>query len=152
MNDSNERGFTLIELMIVIAIIAILSMIAMPSFMKFLAKAKRAEAHMNLNALYTAQKAYWAENNSYTANLTGSDSIGWKPEGKHYYTYGTPGAEGRTCFTGSLGTPCAQLKGGFANKDSFLMVAAGDIDGDGEADILGINEAGEIVTISDDLC
>ena len=50
------RGFTLIELMIVVAIIAFLSIIAVPNFFKFLAKAKRSEAYMNLSSIYTAQK------------------------------------------------------------------------------------------------
>ena len=151
MEQRKRFGFTLIELMIVVAIIAVLSMIAMPSFMRFLAKAKRAEAHMNLNVLYTAQKAYWAENNAYSSKLTGSDSIGWKPEGKHYYTYGLPGAQGVNYFAGSLGAPASALSSGFASKDKFLMVAAGDIDGDGQPDILGINEFGEIITVKDDL-
>lgn len=151
MKSQKQFGFTLIELMIVVAIIAVLSMIAMPSFMRFLAKAKRAEAHMNLNILYTAQKAYWAENNSYSTKLSGPQSIGWKPEGKHYYTYGVPGAQGVNNFVGSLNAPSSALSKGFAHKDTFLMVAAGDIDGDGQLDILGINESGEIITIKDDL-
>lgn len=151
MQQTHTSGFTLIELMIVVAIIAFLSVIAMPSFTRFLAKAKRAEAYMNLNALYTAQKAHWAENSTYSTNLSGPDSIGWKPEGKHYYTYGAPGSTGKNNFVGALNTPSSALKDGFANKDKFMMIAAGDIDGDGEADILGIKETGEIVIIKDDL-
>ena len=73
-----QTGYTLIELMIVIAIIAFLAMIAVPTFMTFLAKAKRTEAYMNLNALATAEKVYWAEHGSYTTDLT---ALGWKPEG-----------------------------------------------------------------------
>ena len=57
-----KKGFTLIELMIVVAIIAFLSMVAVPSFMRFLAKSKRAEAYVNLHSIYAAQKAFWAEN------------------------------------------------------------------------------------------
>ena len=50
-----KRGFTLIELMIVVAIIAFLAIVSVPSFMKFLAKAKRAEAYMNLSSIYGAK-------------------------------------------------------------------------------------------------
>ncbi len=44
-----RTGFTLVELMVVVAIIGFLAMIAVPNFMRFLAKAKRAEAYMNLS-------------------------------------------------------------------------------------------------------
>ena len=77
----HTRGFTLIELMIVVAIIAFLSMVAIPSFMRFLSKAKRAEAYMNLGSIYVAQKAHWAEKGSYSINLSGKDGVGWQPEG-----------------------------------------------------------------------
>ncbi|MGB8367422.1 MAG: prepilin-type N-terminal cleavage/methylation domain-containing protein [Candidatus Babeliales bacterium] len=50
------KGFSLIELMVVIAIIGFLAMVGIPSFVKFLAKAKRAEAYMNLSSIYAAQK------------------------------------------------------------------------------------------------
>ena len=49
--------------------------------MRFLAKAKRAEAYMNLHAIYAAQKAYWAEHGKYTDILLGAHGAGWKPEG-----------------------------------------------------------------------
>ncbi|MBI3179248.1 MAG: prepilin-type N-terminal cleavage/methylation domain-containing protein, partial [Deltaproteobacteria bacterium] len=51
-----SRGFTLIELMIVVAIIGILALIAIPNFMKFQAKAKQSEAKTNLKAYYTGAK------------------------------------------------------------------------------------------------
>ncbi len=50
-------GFSLIELMVVVAIIALLAMLAIPNFTRFISKTKRTEAYINLNALYVAQKA-----------------------------------------------------------------------------------------------
>ena len=52
----NRNGFSLIELMVVVAIMAFLAMIAVPNFNRFLAKAKRAEAYMNLNSIYVTEK------------------------------------------------------------------------------------------------
>src|SRR5690348_1259039 len=111
MRQFKRFGHTLIEVMVVIAIIAFLAMLAMPSFMRFLAKAKRSEAYMNLGSLYIAQKAYWAEHGTYTTNLNGPNGAGWKPEGytsggaqeRFHYTYGFAGGkEGESVFTGKL--------------------------------------------------
>ncbi|HXW86419.1 MAG TPA: prepilin-type N-terminal cleavage/methylation domain-containing protein [Candidatus Bathyarchaeia archaeon] len=155
-----KTGFTLIELMIVIAIMALLAMMAVPSFTRFLAKAKRAEAYMHLSAIYMAQKAYWAEHGTYSATLLGANGVGWKPEGykgggaqeNFYYTYGFGGgSEGSGYFTGKLTTPASNLSMSRADDKGFIAVAAGDIDGDGKPDILTIDENNVIKIVQDDL-
>lgn len=55
------RGFTLVELMIVVAIIGLLASIAVPSFMKYLAKAKSAEADQMLEKIATGARAYFMD-------------------------------------------------------------------------------------------
>lgn len=160
MKRTGVYGYTLIELMIVIAIVAFLSMVAVPTFMAFLAKAKRAEVYMNLGSIYVAQKAYWAEHGKYAAALSGSEGIGWKPEGysgggsqeRFYYTYGfNNGSEGTHYFTGKLGALSSELRGTKADKDSFVVAAAGDIDGDGLNDILTVDQFNTIKIVQDDL-
>lgn len=154
-----RNGFSLIELMVVVAIVALLAMLAIPNFSRFIAKTKRSEAYINLNAIYIAQKSYWAEHGRYTALLSGEQSVGWKPEGYHgggeteqfFYTYGFPGAEGSSCFTGKLATPASYLGGAKASEQEFVVFAVGDIDGDGEPDILAIDQNGVIKIIKDDL-
>ena len=157
---SLRKGFTLAELMVVVAIIAFLAMVAVPSCMRFFAKAKRTEAYVNLHSMYGAQKAYWAEHGRYTDVLSGPGGIGWQPEGyshggsneRFYYTYGFGhGAEGRNFFTGNLLTEQTHLSGSYADEKGFLMFAAGDIDGDGEPDILSIDHFNKITIVKDDL-
>jgi len=152
-------GFTLLELMIVVAIIAFLAMIAMPNLMSFLAKAKRAEAYMNLHSIYAAEKAYFAENGTYSSILSGEGGVCWKPEGykgggkkeKFHYTYGFPGGEGKNYFTGKLETPSSHLTQGKADKTGFVAVATGYINGNSKPDIITIDQDNTITIVQDAL-
>ncbi len=115
-----RKGFTLIELMIVVAIIAILAAIAIPQYKRFQLKAKSAEAKTNLGAIKECEEAYAAENDEYLAqtnahpdavdtgkeyNLVENDRIaqnlfngnfvnlGFAAKGKLYYQYNIPSAD-----------------------------------------------------------
>src|SRR5438105_10914081 len=79
-----QKGFTLIELMIVVAIIGILAAIAIPNFIKFQARSKQSEAKANLKAVFTAQKAFFQEKDRYSS-LTGE--VGFSPERNNRYAY-----------------------------------------------------------------
>ncbi|HEY5997186.1 MAG TPA: prepilin-type N-terminal cleavage/methylation domain-containing protein, partial [Candidatus Deferrimicrobiaceae bacterium] len=84
----SKKGFTLIELMIVVAIIGILAAIAIPNFLKFQAKSKTSEARTNLGAIFTGETAFFGEANRFD----GFDVIGWKPTGTPKYHYTLTGA------------------------------------------------------------
>lgn len=143
----SSRGFSLIELMVVIAIIAFFSMLVVPSFFKVLARAKRTEAYMQLRSLYMAEKTYWVEHGRYCDKLTGADCLNWKAEGSLYYTYGFPGSG----VIGSLKAPLTALAGTKATDTEFVIAAVADIDGDGKLDLITINQDGKIVVVVDDL-
>ena len=93
------KGFTLIELMIVVAIIGILAAIAIPNFLKFQCKAKQTEAKTGLKAVYTTQLAYNGEFGSYLnlTDLTQYGGLDQKTVGNtKYYNYTISGGSAFT--------------------------------------------------------
>lgn len=81
----NQNGFSLIELMIVVAIIGILAAIAVPNYQKFQSRARQSEVKTGLSGLFVAEKAFFSE---YATYATALDAVGWTAEGKAYYNIG----------------------------------------------------------------
>ncbi|MGH7230682.1 MAG: type IV pilin protein [Nitrospiraceae bacterium] len=61
----SNKGFTLIELMIVVAIIGILAAIAIPNFLRYQATSRQAEARTNLGGIYVAETASFSNTGTY---------------------------------------------------------------------------------------
>ena len=143
----NKKGFTLIELMIVVAIIGILAAIAIPDFLKFQARAKQSEAKTNLGAIFTSQTAYFGEYSTYgggnvTTNGCFAD-IGWGPEGATQYAYFC-GADVLACDKPAC-TPFAVCTSPSAPAVSsnvgFTVCATGNVDRDStDADTWTMND------------
>lgn len=152
LRRSKEKGFTLIELMIVVAIIGILAAIAIPNFMKFQARSRQSEAKMNLKGFFTGAKATFAESNKYACGF-----CGWTPEkGYRYNYYATDTAKitdgGSGCDQKGV-EPAAQTdpdesKG---TVGGFTASAVGNIDGDLLCDGWNINDANNLSNPQNDV-
>ncbi len=79
------RGFTLIELMIVVAIVAILAAIALPSYARYADRARRADGQNLLNHVAAAQERYYSTHNRYTSNTANLGYTGAAESEKGYY-------------------------------------------------------------------
>ncbi|MFC1748695.1 type IV pilin protein [Pseudomonadota bacterium] len=102
MNNTKTKGFTLIEVMMVVAIVGILAMIAYPSYTDIIRKTNRADGMASLMKVMGSQERYYSEKNTYAMTLPwlGYDYVTattqvWSTEEK--YTLSAT-----TCSTGGI--------------------------------------------------
>ena len=91
----SSKGFTLIELMIVVAILAILAVVAVPAFIKYMRRAKTTEAIDELDKIYKGAALYYT-----TPHV---NSVGTKLECQFPSNQGVTPVEATCCSTGGLG-------------------------------------------------
>jgi len=111
-----SRGFSLLEVMIVVVIIGILATLAYPSLEGYLQRSKQTEAKVGLSAVYTAQKIYFAINQTYADSLSNLD-VHLETGGSSRYSI---------TLTGS--------------SSSFTATAKGNLDDDAVLDIWTIDQ------------
>lgn len=85
MASHKKRGFTLIELMIVVAIVAILAAIAYPSYTNYVLRTRRADGKEFLMRIAAAQERYYTNHNEYASSL-GDLGISANTSEKEYYS------------------------------------------------------------------
>jgi type IV pilus assembly protein PilA len=168
-----SKGFTLIELMIVVAIIGILAAIAIPNFIRFQARSKQSEAKTNLKAIFTSQKSFFGEKDKY---VTDFKVVGFAPEPGNRYSYGMAAdcneaiaVVERKYTLGCIGQDIAKFAtiptvadmplapGILPDADScpsceFQATAVGNVDNDPEGDTWAITSATAPTALAGTLC
>ena len=125
-------GFTLIELMVVVAILSILAALTTTRFNQFIAKARQSEAKLNLSTIHTLQEAYLLDKDTYYDPGTGPMNWGSK--------YGYVSGGGTNCSSsyhendlGFVLSNCSEVRYGYlvnATAGDFVAVAHANSDGD----------------------
>ncbi len=147
--DRNQQGFTLIELMIVVAIIGILAAMAIPNFLKYQAKSRQAEAKINLAGIFVAETSYFGELARYGSFAEAGFALAGS---SNRYTYrsgaggvaggGNTGAAGTDTINAGVGG--VQIEGTPAALNSangFTATAAAQLDTDTVMDQWHVNDA-----------
>ncbi len=99
-----KNGFTLIEVLIVIAIIGILTAVAIPNYQRHKARSHQSEAKINLSAIFSTEEIFAAESGSYSMCLI---NIGYQPMGDtKYYTLGFNTGSNTTLCTSTGNASC----------------------------------------------
>ena len=120
----DQKGFTLIELMIVVAIIGILAAIAIPNFLQYQARARQSEARTNLGGVFVSETAYLGEQGRYGS----FGEIGFVlASNTNRYTYRSPAAGGAAGSASQQGTDLFNTNAGSATVGGTTTVPTGTI-------------------------
>jgi type IV pilus assembly protein PilE len=123
-----HQGFTLIELMVVVAIIGIISAIAFPSYNSYMKKSRRADAKVGLSKLADKQERYYLQQNTYatsTATLGLANPV-VSDEGYYNITVSAgAGTAGFTLSAAAVGVQTADTTTGAGDCTTMTLSSTG---------------------------
>jgi type IV pilus assembly protein PilA len=142
---ASNRGFTLIELMIVVAILGIVAAIAVPNFLRYQAQSRQSEARMNLGGIFVSELAYFGEQSRFSSTT----DIGYQIAGtSNRYTYRTHSTDATGADTGMVTinagvgtvTPENTVIASASTMTGFTATATANLDNDATIDQWHVND------------
>jgi general secretion pathway protein G len=141
--QSKERGFTIVELLIVIVVIGILAALVITTFTGIQQKARNTERETDIKALHSQIEAYYAQNTKYPtlanmndstwrgSNMKGLDAEALKdPKGSAQTLVGSPAAGSYAyAVTNDAGTACDNTAGNECTKYTLTATYEGTVNG-----------------------
>ena len=112
----NERGFTLVEVLIVVILVAILAAIAVPKYIQAVRGARASDAKVQINAIMNSAKIFQQESGTWPADMTIMEDQGYlelDPATKRMWTFQLVGDQQIQA------TSTAEMKGGAGNVVTF---------------------------------
>jgi type IV pilus assembly protein PilA len=119
-NLKSKKGFTLVELMVVVAIIGVLTSVAIPNFRRYQAKSKTSEAKIQLAGIYSAQTTMQSDYDHFATCLL---KAGFTAPVNNYY------AVGHSATANAANTLVRGEGGDCPNGDTFQWAAAKNVGG-----------------------
>jgi len=120
MKDKN--GFSIIELMTVIAIISILATIGSKAYYKWKLRAMQTQALTNLSSIYTLQQIYFSQNEVYLTSYSELISNGFEPNASDKYEYTNQSRDGSTSTFLATSTSKKKLAGCSSNPNDIWTI------------------------------
>ena len=139
LRTSTQRGFTLIEIMVVVVIIGVLGAIVVPQFMSRPDQAKVTAAHTDIQAISTALEMYRLDTFNYPSTQRGLEALVTRPAGTPLARNWNPQGYLKSLPVDPWGTPYQYLNPGThsAGYDLFSFGADGVQGGEGFATDIG---------------
>jgi type IV pilus assembly protein PilE len=123
----DQRGFTLIELMIVVAIVGILAVVALPSYQQYVERSRRSDGQALLQSAMAHQESYYGQYLKYAENvgqLVGQDGGTLENDDYRVDVCGTQqGCDGKAYSTGQdIRMTATPIEGGSQQGDGVLWL------------------------------